>query len=235
MAQITDERAKAFAKALVACGGNKTQAAITIGYDIGPRSRVAGSDLARNPKVLKYLQPMVLEALQALTPRAVVTLGALLNNKSGYIRLEAVKDILNRNGVGVGKEPVQTGQLVVNINIRDHDKLGGGVETSSLPQPQVVDVEPTLPDEDAEVAAAQPLLTLDGIPLVVPHEQPGGLKSDTQKPRASPTHDFSPEVTSAEEVLGVGRISAEEVSRVLEEEGEGVGQGGKVVVGKLVL
>jgi hypothetical protein len=67
---------------------------------------------------------MLVEHLAALTPRAVQTLARLLSDKSGYIRLKAAKDILNRNGLGVSKEPMQTGQLVVNINIRKHDQVG---------------------------------------------------------------------------------------------------------------
>jgi len=67
---------------------------------------------------------MLVEHLAALTPRAVQTLARLLSDKSGYIRLKAAKDILNRNGPGVSKEPTQTGQLVVDINIRKHDQVG---------------------------------------------------------------------------------------------------------------
>jgi hypothetical protein len=67
---------------------------------------------------------MLVEHLAALTPRAVQTLAGLLSDKSGYIRLKAAKDILNRNGQGVSKEPTQTGQLVVDINIRKHDQVG---------------------------------------------------------------------------------------------------------------
>ena len=74
--------------------------------------------------MLRLLQPMLVEHLAALTPRAVQTLARLLSDKSGYIRLKAAKDILNRNGPGVSKEPTQTGQLVVDINIRKHDQVG---------------------------------------------------------------------------------------------------------------
>ena len=63
-----------------------------------------GRDLARIPAVLKHRQPMVIEHLSALTPRAIQTLTGLLTNKSGYIRLEAAKDILNRTGVGAARD-----------------------------------------------------------------------------------------------------------------------------------
>ena len=72
----------------------------------------------------RLLQPMLVEHLAALTPRAVQTLARLLSYKIGYIRLKAAKDIFNRNGVEVSKEPMWAGQLVVNINIRKHDQVG---------------------------------------------------------------------------------------------------------------
>jgi len=124
VAPISDDRAQQFATALISHRGNQTQAAIACGYKPGNAARCAGRELSRNPRVLRLLQPMLVEHLAALTPRAVQTLARLLSDKSGYIRLKAAKDILNRNGLGVSKEPMQTGQLVVNINIRKHDQVG---------------------------------------------------------------------------------------------------------------
>src|SRR5215475_4107786 len=115
--RISDELAERFANALIAHGGNQTAAARACGYDDGPGAGWRGRDLARNPKVLKCLQPLLVQHLQSLTTRAVQTLGALLSNKSGYIRLEAAKDILNRNGVGADAEPLRAQPLVVRINL----------------------------------------------------------------------------------------------------------------------
>ena len=44
-------------------------------------------------------------------------LAALLSTGSPYVRLEAAKDILDRNGVGTAHEPPRSQQLVVNINL----------------------------------------------------------------------------------------------------------------------
>src|SRR6516164_3074331 len=109
VAPISDDRARQFATALISHRGNQTQAAIACGYKPGNAARCAGRELSRNPRVLRLLQPMLVEHLAALTPRAVQTLAGLLSDKSGYIRLKAAKDILNRNGLGVSKEPMQTG------------------------------------------------------------------------------------------------------------------------------
>ena len=54
-----------------------------------------------------------------MTPKAIQTLAALLNTGSPYVRLEAAKDILDRNGVGTAHEPPRSQQLVVNINLVD--------------------------------------------------------------------------------------------------------------------
>src|SRR4029077_16319147 len=43
----------------------------------------------------------------------------LLHAKSAFVRLEAAKDILDRNGVGTAHEAPRSQQLVVNINLGD--------------------------------------------------------------------------------------------------------------------
>jgi hypothetical protein len=67
--------------------------------------------------VLRALAPLSQAHLNALTPKAIQTLAALLNTGSPYVRLEAAKDILDRNGVGTAHEPPRSQQLVVNINL----------------------------------------------------------------------------------------------------------------------
>src|SRR5215472_5459122 len=113
VAPISDDRAQQFATALISHRGNQTQAAIACGYKPGNAARCAGRELSRNPRVLRLLQPMLVEHLAALTPRAVKTLAGLLSHKSGYIRLKAAKDILNRNAVGMGREPVGGAPLLI--------------------------------------------------------------------------------------------------------------------------
>jgi hypothetical protein len=50
-------------------------------------------------------------------PQAVAQLAKLLRNKSGYVRLEAMSDILNCNSIGTSKEAPKTAPPVVNINL----------------------------------------------------------------------------------------------------------------------
>ena len=86
--------------------------------------------------------------------------------QSPYVRLEAAKDILDRNGVGTAKEPPRSQQLVVNIN------LGDAMPAISPPTVVV--------DEEAH-------------PLMSPQGQ--GVENDVLSLGAtSPTHDFSTEV-----------------------------------------
>jgi hypothetical protein len=114
-----------------------------------------------------------MQHLSALQPKAVQTLAGLLSNRSGYIRLEAAKDILNRTGVGLGNEPMRMQPLNVRINLA----------------------------VAAPVAAAP--LTLDHEPSSDnPGIRPGGRKSGESEETRSSSHDFFPKVT-AEEVSQV--------------------------------
>jgi hypothetical protein len=166
--RISDEAAKQFASALVSHGGNQSAAALACGYKPGNPARCAGRDLARNPAVLKHLQPMVIEHLSALTPRAIQTLTGLLSNKSGYIRLEAAKDILNRTGVGAARDGGNTSPLLISIQIGDRT-LGvqsGGLDGTSKPS-------------------------------ISPEFEPGGRKSEEAEEARTPAHDFFPKVSPA--------------------------------------
>jgi hypothetical protein len=141
MAQLlSDEAAEQFAKALVAHQGNRTQAAIACGYDPGNSAKSAGKNLARHPSVLKQLQPLVMQQLASLQPRAVQTIAGLLTNKSGYIRLEAAKDILNRMGVGAARDGSNTSPLLISIQIGGREAplrgAGGGLGSVALPSPE---------------------------------------------------------------------------------------------------
>lgn len=107
---------KAFALALVMNGGNRTKAAKAAGYS-AKTADVMGSELSRNPKVRAELRRMTVDMLDDLAPKAVRTLDKLLRNHSGYVRLEAAKDILNRNMVGVLKQAPTTAAVTVNINL----------------------------------------------------------------------------------------------------------------------
>ena len=177
--------------------------------------------------MLRLLQPMLVEHLAALTPRAVQTLARLLSDKSGYVRLKAAKDILNRNGPGVSKEPTQTGQLVVDINIRRHDQVG---RTESPPisvanASDITDLDldgpepPTvLPSNESSVEPQLPSdinnLSLDDNASQLAEKQPGGQKSRNKIRVGSIPHNFSP------------KVRGEDVSRVLELEDEGIEEKG---------
>src|SRR5258705_12829563 len=116
MNSISKEVAQAFAEALVLNHGNATAAARSLKYD-NPKG--VGHRYSRHPLVLKALGPMAQAHLSALTPKAIQTLNALLTASSAFVRLEAAKDILDRNGVGTSHEAPRSQQLVVNINLGD--------------------------------------------------------------------------------------------------------------------
>jgi hypothetical protein len=116
MESISKERAQAFAEALVSNHGNATAAARSLEYD-NPKG--VGHRYSRHPLVLKALAPLAQQHLSALTPKAIQTLAALLHAKSAFVRLEAAKNILDRNGVGTSHEAPRSQQLVVNINLGD--------------------------------------------------------------------------------------------------------------------
>jgi hypothetical protein len=163
MESISKERAQAFAEALVSNHGNATAAARSLKYD-NPKG--VGHRYSRHPLVLKALAPLAQSHLSALTPKAIQTLATLLHAKSAFVRLEAAKDILDRNGVGTAKEPPRSQQLVVNINLGD--------------------VMP--PNTSATV-----VLEHEAHPLLSPRGQ--GVENDVLSLGAtSLTHDFSTEV-----------------------------------------
>jgi hypothetical protein len=120
-------------EALVLNHGNATAAARSLKYD-NPKG--VGHRYSRHPLVLKALAPLAQQHLSALTPKAVQTLATLLHAKSAFVRLEAAKDILDRNGVGTSHEAPRSSQLVVNIN------LGSTIADASVP-PVVLENEAT--------------------------------------------------------------------------------------------
>jgi len=177
MQMISKQVAQAFAEALIANHGNATAAARTLEYEDAGNT---GFRYARHPLVLAALAPLSQAHLNSLTPKAIQTLGALLNTGSAYVRLEAAKDILDRNGVGTSREPPRSQQLVVNINLQPSN-------TAALNTLSVIDVDEAVPLEGSE-----------GAPL----ESSGSRTFST-----SPAHDFSPEASPAlvaPELLGGG-------------------------------
>ena len=125
---------QAFAEHLVTNGGNGTKAAIAAGYS-AKGAHVTASRLKRNPKVLKYLREMSQEMIDGAAPEAISTIRKLLKNKSGYVRLEAARDILDRAGVGNQKTGPAPAGLVVNINL-----------DAAAPTPAIEDVTSRLLD-----------------------------------------------------------------------------------------
>lgn len=197
MEQISEERAQAFAQALINNHGNATAAARSLNYDDAPQS---GHRMSRHPLVQKALAPMAHAQLQSLTPQAIRTLGHLLNNGSPYVRLEAAKDVLDRNGVGTSREPPKSAQLVVNINL---------VPAAPVLDPATLD------------------LTAASVTSVVSKETPLE-NSDISSSTTSSAYDFSPEalqpLANGEDLLINSRVGAEINEQVrLEKERE---QGG---------
>ena len=107
-APISDEHALAFARALIRHGGNRAMAARDMGYPEGKNAKNRHMAMVRNPKVQQHLQAEIHNQLQALTPKALATLEALLSSKSAYVRLDAAKDALNRNAIGLPLLPVSS-------------------------------------------------------------------------------------------------------------------------------
>ena len=235
VAPISDDRAQQFATALISHCGNQTRAAIACGYKPGNAARCAGSHLSRNPRVLRLLQPMLVEHLAALTPKALKTLAGLLSHKSGYIRLKAAKDILNRNAVGMGREPVRGAPLLIRIT------LGSDAPAQDVTQslsPEIAPQRRVSPPLSLDSVGDINDLTLDDpdLPTSLPtydgslkpqtrsdinnfssdentcqlaEKQPGGQKLGNKITAGSIPHDFSP------------KVRGEDVDLVLELEDEG--------------
>ena len=163
MQSISREAAEAFAEALILNHGNATAAARSLKYD---NASSTGHRYSRHPLVLKALAPLAQAHLAAMTPRAIQTLGSLLSASSAFVRLEAAKDILDRNGVGTSREPPRSQQLVVNINLGD-----------------------------AMLTPAQPSIVLDAADEFVSSTEGRGVEnSHPLSSPTTPAHDFSTEV-----------------------------------------
>jgi hypothetical protein len=161
MQLISKQTAQAFAEALIANHGNATAAARALQYDDAPGT---GHRYSRHPLVLAALAPLAQAHLNSLTPKAIQTLGALLHQGSAYVRLEAAKDILDRNGVGTSREPPRSSQLVVNINL-----------------------------QTAMTVAADAPTVIDSKELSLIRVEEGGLENSvSENSSTSPAHDFSP-------------------------------------------
>ena len=148
-APISDAHARAFAMALIRHGGNRRLAARDMGYPEGKNAKTRQMDMVRNPKVQRHLQGEIMSQLQALTPKALATLSALLSNKSAYVRLDAAKDVLNRNAVGIDRDKSNTPPLLISIKIGDRT-LGDPVPEP----PKTSDAVATTIDEHADLARA---------------------------------------------------------------------------------
>ena len=119
--------------------------------------------------MLRALAPLAQAHLNALTPKAIQTLAALLNTGSPYVRLEAAKDILDRNGVGTAHEPPRSQQLVVNINLSPST-------AGDVTPPVVLDVD-AIADDVSETRALE--------------------NSNSSDSSTSSAHDFSEKVSSS--------------------------------------
>jgi phage terminase small subunit len=117
-AQALTPKQERFVEAYLANNGNGTQAAIAAGY--GQKSaHVTASRLIRLPKVRNALIEHTDLILAQAAPFAAQRLHELIRHKSGYVSLEAAKDVLNRNRIGAGDAGAQRSPLVVNISIPD--------------------------------------------------------------------------------------------------------------------
>jgi hypothetical protein len=190
MELISKERAQAFAEARLLHHGNATAAARSLEYD-NPSSK--GHWYSRHPLVLRALAPLAQAHLNALTPKAIQTLASLLSTGSPYVRLEAAKDILDRNGVGTAHEPPRSQQLVVNINLSP-------ITHGDVTPPVVLDVD-AIADDVSEEGALE--------------------NSDASHSSTSSAHDFSTEVLD-NKVAQPLMIERSSIPSPLKQEGEQV-------------
>jgi hypothetical protein len=116
-APISEERARQFAQALVASGGNRTAASALCGFPAGNTGAARAMYMCQHHLVQKHIQIELQNELQRLVPRAIATLEALTASKSSYLRLEASRDILNRNAIGTARERANDQPFVVSIEI----------------------------------------------------------------------------------------------------------------------
>jgi hypothetical protein len=142
-APISDEHARAFAQALIRHGGNRRLAARDMGYPDSKNAKVRQMAMVRNPKVQKYLQAEIPNQLQSLTPKAVATLKALLTSKSAYIRLDAAKEVLTRNGIGTQRNGASTAPLIIDIQIGGRKIAPGTSESVATTINKYADIERT--------------------------------------------------------------------------------------------
>lgn len=120
------EMQRAFVEHYVTTGGKVGIASQRAGY----KDRATGSRLLRDPKVVKAIQEMMVDAIGVHAASALGTVVKLARSaKSDYVRLEAAKDLLDRAGF---KPPDK--QLV---------KLSGDLSVSFdiAPQPLVIEPE----------------------------------------------------------------------------------------------
>lgn len=92
--QLT-EKQELFVDLYVRSGGKVGLSAERAGY----ADRSIGSKLLRDPKVIKRIQELTLEALGTHAVHALHTVAKLSKSaRSDYVRLEAAKDLLDRAG-----------------------------------------------------------------------------------------------------------------------------------------
>lgn len=124
--QLT-EKQELFVDLYVRSGGKVGLSAERAGY----ADRSIGSKMLKDPKIIKRIQELTLEALGTHAVHALHTVAKLSRTaRSDYVRLEAAKDLLDRAGY---KPPERvdhrvTGDLSVSFDI--------------TPTAQVIDVSP---------------------------------------------------------------------------------------------
>ena len=113
-----------FVDALIENGGNKRQAAyVALGLDPRDKSKlnhcsVYGSRTAKLPQVRKRLLLHAEQIIADAAPQAAEAIRKLLRHTSGYVRLTAAQDVLNRNRIGTPQQGQQSlGGVSVNISL----------------------------------------------------------------------------------------------------------------------
>ena len=94
-----------------------------------------GSRLGADPRIRSLLTETADQMIAGAAPEAAKTMMSLLKNKSGYVRLQAAQDILNRNKVGTDGNTHGAGGFVFRIDLGGDAKsvvIGGKV----LDEPQ---------------------------------------------------------------------------------------------------
>ena len=123
-----NERQRLFVEALVNDPRSKAKAVREAGYSTNG-AKVQAHRLWADPAVRAYHSHLVLLRLGRAAAKAADTLELLLDHKSGFVRLEAAKDILDRAGF----KPIERKAVLVGGSVSFEVDLSPAVDQAPAP------------------------------------------------------------------------------------------------------